>query len=73
MWGPAQNLGLIGSAVLSFVNTNVQPHKQTPRQAKYICRWYHYPIWTNHRDMQNTGFTSTWDITYYASGEREVE
>ena len=40
-WGPTQNLGPIGSAVLTFIGykqTNKHPNKKTDRQAKFILR-----------------------------------
>ena len=35
MWGPTKKLGLIGSAILTFIGYK-QTNKQTDRQAKYI-------------------------------------
>ena len=42
MWCPTKNLGLIGSAVLTFIgykHTDKQTNKQTDRQAKFINRY----------------------------------
>ena len=41
MWGPAQNLGPIGLAVLTFIGYK-QTDKQTDRQAKFIYRLNKY-------------------------------
>ncbi len=48
MHSPTQNLGPIGSAVLSFIGykqTNKQTDKQTDRQAKFIYRYILHTIY----------------------------
>ncbi len=41
MQGPTQNLGPIGSAVLTFIGYK-QTDKQTDRQAKFIYRYRYF-------------------------------